>query len=166
MKEIKVKEDNNGSDQKNNQVKKTKPKLNINKPILILIVLLVVAVGLGIFFFVKYKNVVNDPKTAVTEKYKQESNLVLENLKKIILIENTESPTIARVEEPEKLKQKNRDFYKNVQAGDYLIVFPNKAIIYRNSTNQIINIAPITTESPQPTTLPGTTKQTNTNNSR
>ena len=55
----------------------------------------------------------------------------------------TEVPTVARVEDPEKLKTSNETFYKDIQKGDYLIIFPKRAIVYRESNDQIINIAPI-----------------------
>ena len=44
---------------------------------------------------------------------------------------------------PEKLKASNETFYKDIQKGDYLIIFPKRAVVYRESNDQIINIAPI-----------------------
>jgi hypothetical protein len=69
------------------------------------------------------------------------------------------------VEDPAKLKKANAEFYKNVEKGDYLIVFPKRAVIYREQNNQLINIAPIittsgTTQSQTPATTNSTSKTT------
>jgi hypothetical protein len=52
-------------------------------------------------------------------------------------------PTVARVENVDTLKKSNPDFYKNVAAGDYLILYPQRAVIYRKTENKIMNVAPI-----------------------
>jgi hypothetical protein len=61
-----------------------------------------------------------------------------------------EEPTLARVSDPEKLR-KEQDFFKNAKDGDYILVFPEAkiGILYRESTDKIINIGPV---SVQPTT--------------
>lgn len=109
----------------------------------VLAVLLVLAIGASAFIYMKYQDVKNDPKAAITEKNQVETDRVISSLKKALLIGETEAPTVARVEDPEKLKSSNQEFYKDIVKGDYLIIFPKRAIIYRESNDQIINIAPI-----------------------
>lgn len=126
------------------EVKKPNTK-KVDKKLLItgLVILLVLAIGSSIYFFMQYQDVKNDPSTAIKEKNSQETEKVLTAVKGVILIESTEKPTIARVEDPAALKKNNEVFYKNVQKGDYLILYKDRAIIYRESNNQIINVAPI-----------------------
>lgn len=99
--------------------------------------------GTAGFFYKKYNDVKSNPADAISEKNKAETDTVLASLKKRLLISETDAPTVARVEDPEKLKTSNAEFYKDVQNGDYLVIFPKRAIIYRQSNDQIINVAPI-----------------------
>ena len=111
--------------------------------IALLSIMLIVAIGFGAFSFARYRSVSNDPKTAINEKNKAETQRVIDGLKKTLLITESDAPTVARVEEPEKLKSSNAEFYKDIQKGDYLVIFPKRAIVYREANDQIINIAPI-----------------------
>lgn len=105
--------------------------------------LLVVAIGFGGFMYWKYRDISSDPSSAISEKNQAETDRVLGSLKKALLVTETDAPTVARVEEPDKLKKSNQEFYKDIQKGDYLVIFPKRAIIYRESNDQIINVAPI-----------------------
>lgn len=107
------------------------------------VVLLVAAIGSSVYFYTQYNDVKNNPSDAIAEKNTEETDRVLTALKAVLLINETDSPTVARVEDPEKLKSSNTEFYKDVQTGDYLIIFPKRAIIFRESSNQVINVAPI-----------------------
>jgi hypothetical protein len=123
-------------------------KINVKKPnkkvlSVGLVLLFVLAIGSSIYFYTQYKDVKNNPTAAINAKNSQETEKVLAEVKGVILIENTEAPTIARVEDPSALQKNNAVFYKNVQKGDYLVLYKDRAIIYRESNNQIINVAPI-----------------------
>lgn len=123
-------------------------KINVKKPnktvlTVGLVALFVLAIGSSIYFYTQYKDVKNNPTAAINEKNSQETEKILNEVKGVILIESTEAPTIARVEDPEALKKNNEVFYKNVQKGDYLVLYKDRAIIYRSSNGQIINVAPI-----------------------
>lgn len=122
-------------------------------------------------FYQKYQDVKSDPSSAQKAQNSAETKRVLDKLKQVLRIDETEAPTAARVEDPAKLQKANAEFYKNVQKGDYLVIFPKRAIIYRESNNQLINIAPIintngtTTENKAPeasTKTPATTTPTKT----
>ncbi|MEM6997756.1 MAG: hypothetical protein AAF413_02480, partial [Patescibacteria group bacterium] len=78
----------------------------------------------------------------IQQRNQEESDRVLAGLQKIILF-NEENPTVARIDDPSVLQSSNPDFYKNAAEGDYLILFPSRAIVYREKDNQIVNIAPI-----------------------
>lgn len=109
----------------------------------ILGIVLLSSFGTAGYFYKKYQDVNSDPKAAQEEKNQVETDRVMVSLKKTLLITEADAPTVARVEDPEKLKSSNQEFYKDIQKGDYLIIFPKRAIIYRESEDQIINVAPI-----------------------
>jgi hypothetical protein len=110
---------------------------------LVLALLLVGALAAGGFFYSKYKSVSSDPKKAVASKNASETKDVLDAVNRVIFTESDKQPTVARVESPDTLKKSNPDFYKNVTNGDYLILYPQRAIVFRKSENKIINVAPI-----------------------
>jgi hypothetical protein len=55
-----------------------------------------------------------------------------------------ETPTVATISDKEKLK--DQPFFKMAENGDILFAYTTamQAILYRPSTNKIINVAPIT----------------------
>jgi len=54
-----------------------------------------------------------------------------------------ETPNIASIVDVDSLRKANADFYKDAQNGDKLLIYSSKAIIYRESEGQIINVAPV-----------------------
>jgi hypothetical protein len=74
----------------------------------------------------------------------------LEKLKKILMIDEMTDkdgksiePAIATISDKELVKKSNPEFYKNVENNDMLVIYPSRVIIYRESENKIINVAPI-----------------------
>ncbi len=146
-------------------------KMRENKAILLIATALAIIGFTGtIVFYQKYQDVKSNPAQAQKAQNSAETQRVLAELKKILRVDETEAPTVARVEDTAKLKKANAEFYKNVEKGDYLIIFPKRAIIYRESVNQLINIAPIistsgtnTEQKPAATDTKTTTNTTITN---
>ncbi len=123
---------------------KKKRKMNAKLlPWVLLLLVLVVGAGGTMYYKNRAEKVESDPSSVQKEKNQAETDRVLGALTKVILIEETDKPTVARVDDPEKLKKSNETFYKNIQQNDYLVIYPKRAIIYRESNNQIINVAPI-----------------------
>ncbi len=164
-------------DENTNEVKSNRGRFSISgKNGLVAAAVGLALVGLvGTFvFYQKYQDVKSDPSSAQKAQNSAETKRVLDKLKQVLRVDETEAPTVARVEDPAKLQKANAEFYKNVQKGDYLVIFPKRAIIYREEINQIVNIAPIintngatktdatdtTTTSNTKTTSPTTTKTT------
>lgn len=110
----------------------------------IVIGLLIVALtGLSIYFWTDARQARQSSPEGVAQKNVAETTEVIDSLGKILLLSADQEPTVARVENPDTLKQSNPDFYKDIQQGDYLVLYPQRAIVYRKDINQIINIAPI-----------------------
>lgn len=135
-------------------------------PWLLLILVLVGGLAGTMYYKDRAEKVEADPTSVQKEKNQAETDRVLTALKRTILITETDAPTVARVEDPEKLKASNATFYKDVQVGDYLVIYPKRAIVYRENIDQIINIAPIINtadlKSTDGTTPASTTTTTNT----
>lgn len=128
------------------QVDEQTPKKRGKKPnvkILFLTVLMLAGFGAAAFFWNDARQAKQQSVGVIEEKNKQETEQVTTTLAQQLLIEGNDKPTVARVEKPEALKASNKEFYKNVQTGDYLVLYPQRAIIYRLSEKKIINIAPI-----------------------
>jgi len=107
------------------------------------VLILVTALGGAGYFYKQTQDLKTNSEQTMAENQKLESDKVLGDLKKILLINEADTPTVARIDDPAQLKATNQEFYKDVQQADYLIVYPSRAIIYRSFNNQIINVAPI-----------------------
>lgn len=109
----------------------------------VLVLVVVMAIGSAIYYYNRYQDVKAHPTKSMADNNMAETQRILNKVGAIILLTESDTPTVARVETPEKLKEANQSFYKDVQVNDYLIIYPKRAIIYRESNNQIINVAPI-----------------------
>ncbi len=76
-------------------------------------------------------------------KNQQEVNALISQVKKLIELPSDETPTIATVLDENKVSSEL--FFKNAKVGDKLLAYVKnkKAILYRPSTNIIIEVAPI-----------------------
>lgn len=112
-----------------------------------IIIACVVAILPTYYFYNKYqkaKQFVDNP-SLVTQK---EVRTLVERVGKLIELPN-ETPTMATVSDKEKLK--DQPFFTIAENGDKVLIFTQgkKAILYRPSTNKIIEVAPINTGEPQ-----------------
>jgi hypothetical protein len=82
------------------------------------------------------------PASVFGAKTGDESKKILEEVGKIVLLPEGEKPTIANITNVEQLKIRQA-FFNLAQNGDKLIIYPNKAIIYRPSQKKIVDMAPI-----------------------
>lgn len=68
---------------------------------------------------------------------------VISQVEKVLLVPDRSDPTVIEVSDVARLKKNNPEFYQNVEQGDYLLMYSDKAVIYRQKQNKIINVAPI-----------------------
>lgn len=121
----------------------SKSKRKFQPGMIVLALVAVIGFGAAGVFYWLYQDASNNPEAVLGERNTAETERVLTKLKGVLRIDETEAPTVARVDNPMKLKETNKDFYANVEQGDYLILYPKRAIIFRESNNQVINVAPI-----------------------
>ncbi len=120
------------------------------KILIVLVALLVVALGgASALSYIKWRDAerrlesFNDP--AQYEKLQMErAQATIDALGKLMILPD-EKPTIATIVDVESLKKQNPEFYKNARNDDKILVYPNKAIIYRESENIIVNVLPVVT---------------------
>lgn len=128
-----------------NKKLKIVPKVKLfKKPILIWIFIALfgaIGIGNGIYFYYQYHNSQQDLNDSVLGT-QIETEKTLEKIAKMIELP-AEQPTIATVADVTKLK--NQPFFLNAKNGDKVLIFQKakKAILYRPSTNKIIEFGPI-----------------------
>ncbi len=128
-------------------------------------VIVALAIGLAIFAY-KYNEVKNeakrlsDPKAAAQ---KQVTDLV-DQVGKLVELPSGEAPTIATV--TDKTKLNSQAFFKNAQNDDKVLIFTKakRAVLYRPSTNKVIEVAPLNIGNNNSDTFDGTQKDTITDN--
>ena len=125
---------------------KTKPKRKLLK----LILLLASYVLLGFIVWKVAMKQSGDP-VKIQEQAQKELITIVDSVKKIMVLPKDEVPQVAIIQDVDALK-KTQDFFIDAQNGDKILVYAQarKAIIYRETTNQIVNVAlnigPVTDE--------------------
>jgi hypothetical protein len=123
------------------------------------LIVLALIVGLAVYAN-KYNQAKKDVKRLSNpqEVAKQQSRELIAKVSRLTEVPSNETPTIATVSDASKLK--SQAFFTNAQNGDKVLIYTQakRAILYRPSTDKIINIAPInigsSTPSPQPSPPP------------
>ena len=102
--------------------------------------LIIVLGGTTIYFFVGSHESASDK--AAAQNAKELSDTVAE-VGKLVLLPVGETPTLATVSDPSKLK--DQSFFENAVVGDKVLIYAQarKAILYSPSRHKIIEIAPI-----------------------
>ena len=115
-------------------------QLSTGKKILFIvgICIFIGAIGAAGYFYYQYSVLKSNPATVAEEK----SEKIIDKVGKLYALPD-EKPTIAEISDREKLK--GQAFFDKSENGDALLIFPNAklAIIYRDKTNQLINVGPI-----------------------
>ena len=123
--------------------------------IIILSVLLIIAIGAAVYFGIKFSGLkktdsqlsaqLNTLQQDPAIRLKEENQQILTAVGKLINLPADEQPTIATVTDLTKLQ--GQPFFQDAQIGDKVLIYENakKAILYRPSTNKIIEVAPLST---------------------
>lgn len=119
------------------------------------ILILALGVGAGIYGVQQKPELFGLSKG--TAAAQAETDALVSSVGKLIALPNDEKPTVATVTDIEKVK--DQPFFKNAKNGDKVLIYTKaqKAIIYRESENRIIEVGavninnqPTTSESPSP----------------
>lgn len=122
----------------------------------VLIVLLVITGIVAGFIYVKYQASQQElaKLSNPQELANKQTQALIVKVGKLIELPTNETPTIVSVTNASKLK--GQPFFSNVVNGDDILIYTKakKAIIYRESINKVIEVAPVSignTPSPTPT---------------
>ena len=110
-----------------------------SKVVLVLTIVCISLISLTGYLFIQNQSLKDDSGSGSDSEAKE----VVAKVGEIFAIDSSSKPTVARIDDPEKLQASNKTFYKNVVRGDYLIVYPNRALLYRPSDHKIVNVADI-----------------------
>ncbi len=123
------------------KIKISKPSFSTAKIAWVLVVIL--AVGC-VFMYTQYQSAQDKIDTAKTGQSAQTKDVV-KAVSKLVIVPTNETPTVATVTNIEKIK--SQAFFVDARNGDKVLVYgkQKKAILYRPSTNQIVNINTVTT---------------------
>ncbi|MDO8604007.1 MAG: hypothetical protein Q7K40_01175 [bacterium] len=114
--------------------------MNNKKYILpVLVLLLIGATSTAVFFYQKAAALKKDPQAAVT----QEIEALVATVGKLIILPTGETPTIATVSDPAKLK--DQPFFAKAKSGDKVLIYQKaaKAYLYDVVNNKILEVAPL-----------------------
>ena len=98
--------------------------------------LLILSVG-GMMYF--YSQAHSDPAKVA----KADLDKTVAEVGKLMILPTNETPTLATVSDPEKLK--DQPFFANASKGDKVLVYSvaRKAILYSPVLNKIVEVAPV-----------------------
>lgn len=118
-----------------------------NKKIVSLLIIIIIAL-LGYAVYDKFFTTTT-PEGQLSEK---EIKSLVTKVSKLINVPD-EMPVVAKIIKAEELIVEQK-FYTGSKDGDYLIVFPTtqKAMIYREDEDRLINVGPIIVDQPATTT--------------
>ena len=96
-------------------------------------------------------------KVNPTEVAQAENQKIIDMVGKLLLLPEGEAPTIATVTDPAKLKSEQA-FFAKAEDGDKVLIYTRalKAIMYRPSTNKIVEVAPLVIGNPNTPSTPAT----------
>ncbi len=77
----------------------------------------------------------------------EKARTVVERVQKLMDIDVSVEPTVATIVDVERLREQN-PFYDKAENGDFLIVTPTRAILYREEENIILDVVPVQIEQP------------------
>ena len=102
-------------------------------------IITIAAIAAAVFMYLQLRSLNKNPQ----EEAKKEASELNELVGKFVLLPEGEIPTIATVSDPAALK--DQSFFNNAQKGDKVLIYSEakKAILYRQSINKIIEIAPL-----------------------
>jgi hypothetical protein len=119
----------------------------------ILVGVAVLSLGTAGYFYNEYSGLKQNPNKVAQD----DVNKLVAQVSKLIVLPEGETPTVATVADPEKLK--DQPFFAKAQKGDRVLIYTNhkKAILYNPKDNKIVEVAPINigaSATPAPTPKP------------
>jgi hypothetical protein len=108
-----------------------------------LIFLIVILCGATGYFFYQYRLLSKNPAAAVQASVQKETDKLVKEVGKLMILPKDETPTVATITDIDKLK--DQQFFKDAKNDNKVLIYPNAklAIIYDPKSNLIVNVGPI-----------------------
>ncbi len=119
--------------------------IGLKRPIIgLLVIVAVLGVTGSYYYYNKYQLIKANPNVIA----QKETEELVTAIGRLIELPMGEIPTVATISDKEKLSEE--PFFSLGQNGDKLLAYSDAklAVLYRPSTNKIINVAPITSDEP------------------
>ncbi|MEK7138877.1 MAG: hypothetical protein AAB799_01720 [Patescibacteria group bacterium] len=112
---------------------------NSKRLVPVLVIIIVALSGVAYYFYTESSILKRDPNKAILE----ETDKIVAEISKLIVLPEGEVPTLATVANPEALR--NQPFFSKAKRGDRVLIYSSarKAILYDQKNNKIIEVAPI-----------------------
>ena len=115
--------------------------------------LLILALGAGstYYFYDKYQKaqyIIDNPQKVVQDDIK----ILTDKLGKLMELPSDEQPQVGVITDADLAQVKDQAFFSKAMSGDKVLIYNKamKAILFRESANKIIEVAPVTIASPEP----------------
>jgi len=108
-------------------------------------ILLLIFAGVAVYFYLQFSEIKKNPqKVALAE-----TEALVNRVSKLIVLPEGETPTVATVTDPERLK--DQPFFAKAKKGDKVLIYTDakKAILYDPVANKIMEVAPVNIGTPQ-----------------
>lgn len=117
-----------------------------------MLVLLVVVSGVAFYFYQQTRIYNKQDKDTTTFATQQAEAAIVARVGKLVLLPAGETPTIATVSNPDKLR--DQPFFANAKEGDKMLVYTiaRKVYLYDPVNNILLNVAPLNIDTTTPTT--------------
>ncbi len=89
---------------------------------------------------------------------------LISRVSQLITVKGGEEPTVATVQDAEMLKTSNPVFYKDVENGDRLLVWSDKAVLYSVKQDRLLSVMPIVGDQPTGSSVTTTSAVDSANN--
>lgn len=129
-----------------NETPKKNRRPKMSKTLALILIVMIAAVVVSGYFYKKYRdtqNKLNNPTAAA----QSETSALVAKVGKLVELPSGEAPTIATVSDVSKLS--GQTFFESAKNGDKVLIYSKakKAILYRPSTNKVVNVAPLNVNS-------------------
>jgi len=96
-------------------------------------------------------------QTGNTRENREQAERIIRKVKRHMVVEEAVEPTVATIVDVEALRLRN-PFYNKAENGDFLIVTPERAILYNEQRDVILDVVPVQIQAAPPAAAPAAPK--------